>query len=248
MPNNGDSGHATNIANFQKLINAVVSFGPAYAPSKDAYKVPALQAQYTACAGANSAVKGPLADYNQTTTKRTSDFIALDRLTTRLIAMFRSSDAGQQVKDFAKTRADKIRGFKKKASPAPAPSPENGETPEDKKHSTSQRSYVMRAENFDAFINILKAEPSFAPTEADLQMAQLESLQSSLIVATNTVDLSYKSLKNVRYLRNDALYKAETGMVEVAKAVKDYVKGAFGASSPQYKEISGLRFTRPSNI
>lgn len=244
MPNNRDNGHATNIANFQKLINAVISFGAAYAPSKDAYKVPALQALYTAASAAQSAVFGPRADYNQITTKRSVSFKELDRLTTRLMAMFRSSDAEQQVKDFAKTKADKIRGVHKKPSKTAAPAPASGETPEDKKHSTSQRSYVMRAENYEAFINILKAERSFAPTEADLQAAHLETFHGALVALTNEVDLSYKSLKDVRTLRNEIMYKPDTGLVDVAMAVKDYVKGAFGPNSPQYNEIKGLRFKR----
>ena len=45
--------------------------------------------------------------------------------------------------------------------------------------------------------------------------------------------------------RNAALYDDPTSIYELQKLVKAYVKGAFGASSPQYKQISGLEFTKP---
>lgn len=37
----------------------------------------------------------------------------------------------------------------------------------------------------------------------------------------------------------------ETGLVDIVDDVKKYVKSLFGASTPQYKQISGLKFTRP---
>ena len=38
------------------------------------------------------------------------------------------------------------------------------------------------------------------------------------------------------------MYKANTRMVDIALDSKAYIKSAFGATSPQYKQISGIAF------
>ena len=42
---------------------------------------------------------------------------------------------------------------------------------------------------------------------------------------------------------NDLMYKANTRMVDIALDSKAYIKSAFGATSPQYKQVSKLKFT-----
>jgi hypothetical protein len=41
------------------------------------------------------------------------------------------------------------------------------------------------------------------------------------------------------------IYNELTGLVDISFDVKLYVKSVFGATSPQYKAISGLKFTNP---
>jgi hypothetical protein len=58
--------------------------------------------------------------------------------------------------------------------------------------------------------------------------------------AKSTVPIVLEHLTN----RDQLLYGEETGMVDVAMDVKNYVKSVFGAISPQYKQVSRLRFTK----
>ena len=39
------------------------------------------------------------------------------------------------------------------------------------------------------------------------------------------------------------MYKANTRMVDIALDSKAYIKSAFGGTSPQYKQVSKLKFT-----
>ena len=50
---------------------------------------------------------------------------------------------------------------------------------------------------------------------------------------------------NARISRNSVLYAENTGLVEIALEVKKYVKAIFGATSPQYKQVSGIKFKKP---
>jgi phosphopantetheine adenylyltransferase len=68
-----------------------------------------------------------------------------------------------------------------------------------------------------------------------LLYATLKQLNVSVI--SNEIALS-----NVRLLRNEVMYNSETGLVATGQHVKTYVKSVFGASSAQYKQVSGLIF------
>lgn len=51
-------------------------------------------------------------------------------------------------------------------------------------------------------------------------------------------------LSNARISRNKTFYDAETGLVKLSGDVKKYVKSVYGAISPEFKQVSGLSFTR----
>jgi hypothetical protein len=53
------------------------------------------------------------------------------------------------------------------------------------------------------------------------------------------------ALAKLRIVRNALLYTKITGIVDVANAVKIYVKSVFGTTSPQYRQASSLKFTNP---
>lgn len=239
MPSNSETGHAKNIANFQLIIDACTGYGPSYKPSDADLALPALNTKKAACAAAHSAVKDPLAIYGQAVGDREALYATVDPLTTSILNMFQLTDAPANVKKSAKTIADKIRGANRKRKSPPPP----GEAPEANDHSTSQRSFVMIADNFESLISIVKAEPTYNPAEDNLKVAVLETLHAQMLSLNTTTDNAFKALNTVRTVRNQLLY-ATGGLVDTVLDVKKYVKAAFGSRSSKYKEISGLEFRR----
>ena len=55
--------------------------------------------------------------------------------------------------------------------------------------------------------------------------------------------LTFHTRNRYRAFYNDLMYKANTRMVDIALDSKAYIKSAFGATSPQYKQVSKLKFT-----
>lgn len=242
MASTTETGHAKNVANFKSLTNAIANMGELYRPSAERLKLPPLIALHTACEAADSAVDPLRSAYNRIATDRQDFYLPLGSgLVTQLLAIFNVTEAKPNVKSFAKTTANKLRG-KAKKTPTPPPAP--GETKEDVKHSTSQRSFVMLADNFEAFIAILEAEPTYSPAEEELKVATLKARLAQMKALNNDTDLAYKALKNARIARNRLLYGTGTGLVDVALDVKEYVKGAFTTRSQFYKDIKGLQFKR----
>ena len=50
---------------------------------------------------------------------------------------------------------------------------------------------------------------------------------------------------NTTQNRNNALYATDTGIVDLAEEVKKYVKSVKTITLPEFRQISGLKFTRP---
>lgn len=91
-------------------------------------------------------------------------------------------------------------------------------------------------------IAILSTEPTYLPNENDLKITTLNTLLTTLKNTNTGVTNAYTTVSNARIARNLSLYNPTNGICATAKEVKAYVKSVFGATSPQYKQISGLEF------
>jgi len=109
--------------------------------------------------------------------------------------------------------------------------------------SSSQMSFDNRLDSFDKLIQLLGNIPQYAPNEEELKVSTLSNFYASLSSANVAAGQAETDLSNIRLTRNELLYKAGTGLVDVAMSVKTYVKSLFGATSPQYKQVSGLTFS-----
>jgi hypothetical protein len=83
----------------------------------------------------------------------------------------------------------------------------------------------------------------YTPNEADLSVSGLNTLLTSMQTANSGVINAYTAFSNSRIVRDKTLYDESTGLVTAAAEVKKYVKSLFGASSPQYKQVSKLQFS-----
>jgi 3-dehydroquinate synthase class II len=101
-------------------------------------------------------------------------------------------------------------------------------------------------DHFAQLIATLTAEPKYLPNENELKVATLSTLLADLRAKNTAVITATTALSNARIARDKALYGETTGLLDVAQDIKQYVKSLFGATSPQYRQISGLKFTRSS--
>ena len=103
-------------------------------------------------------------------------------------------------------------------------------------------SFDNRIENFDKLIMLLSSVPLYNPNEEELKIEALKALHSQLKEKNTEVILPIVQLSNSRISRNKILYKENTGLVDIAIDSKTYIKSVFGATSPQYKQVSRLYF------
>lgn len=239
-----ETGHAKNIANFETLISVVQSYGTAYNPPRVNLKLPALTPIPGAALDAVAEVNHFLDADTVAGKERETAFAGLGKLVTRVIGALELTDADATIGDRARTLARKIKGGR--AGDKPEDDPATPETDESQTaHSVSQLSYDNQLANFEALVQLLEAQPAYAPNETELQSDSLRTRADNMR-AKNTAAVNARTALTVaRNQRDDILYKPDTGLYDIANAVKKYVRSAFGADSTQYAQIKDLKFTEP---
>jgi hypothetical protein len=244
MASISETGHAKNVANYEKLIADITSLGAAYNPSKANLKLAALNIQLTTAKAAITAVNSAEPAYKNAVSARDVAFAPFSKLITRVNNALKASDTTVQVDDSAMTLVRKLQG--RRATPKKTDEQKQAAVASGKEVveiSSSQMSFDSRLDNFDKLIKLLTSVTAYAPNEADLKVAALTTLYTDLKTKNTAVTTAEKPLTNARIARNDVLYKANTGVVDITVDIKSYIKSIYGATSPQYKAISGLKFT-----
>lgn len=251
MASTTETGNAKNVANFEDLISFCTGYGATYNPSKASIKLPALNTQLITSRTSLTAVNNALPAYNNATAAREIAFGPLSKLITRVTNAVGACGASIGIVDDVKTIARKLQGRRadaKKVIDPIAPDPNNPPAPTSKTISVSQLSFDSRIENLEKLNQQLATITQYIPNENDLKVTALNVLLADLKVKNTSVVAATTPLSNARINRNKTLYDPTTGLVTTAAEVKMYVKSVFGASSPQYKQISGIKFTTPKGI
>ena len=246
MASTSETGHAKNVANFDELISFVTGYRESYNPSKATIKLDALKALSDHAKHSINAVSSMEPAYKSAVAAREVVFIPLSKLTTRIMNSIKATDTTVQVDENARTLVRKIQGVRataKKTEDEKKALAEKGK--EVVEISTSQMSYDNRLDNFFKLIQLLSSVPEYSPNEKELKIEHLNTILDDLKAKNAAVVESYIPLSNARIRRNDLLYKENTGLYDVALDVKNYIKSVFGATSPQYKQVSKIKFTAP---
>jgi hypothetical protein len=244
MASTTETGHAKNVATFEDLISFCTGYGATYNPSKAALKLPALATQNTGAIAALQAVKVAKTAFDNATNAREVAFTPLKPLATKIVNGLSATEATAQTVDDVKTTNNKIQGKRAKAIEKPTAAALAAGAEPVKTTSTSQQSFDKLIDHFAQMIATLTAEPKYLPNENELKVATLNTLLTDLRAKNTAVISATTALSNARITRDKALYAEITGILDVAQDTKQYVKSLFGASSPQFKQVSGLKFTR----
>jgi chromosome segregation ATPase len=241
MASTSEVGHAKNVANFQDLIEFVTGYGATYNPSKSSLKLAQLVALKATAETKLTDVISKNTNYNNKVNERMVAFSNLKSLSTRLVNALQTTDATTQTINDAKTFNRKMQG--KKASASQTPTDPNAPAPTT--ISTSQQSYDQLIQHLTGLKTVLEEEPSYTPNETELQVATIDAKIADLTAKNTAVSTAYTNISNSRISRNETLYTSDNGIFETASEVKKYIKSVFGASSPQYNQVSGIKFSKP---
>ncbi len=240
MASTSETGHAKNISNFESLISNCNGYGPSYNPSNDDLKLASLTQLHTNAVHSNDLVKTTEATFNDIEVQRMIEFKPLKSLATRMLAALNGAQPPATVIADAKTINMKIQGRRADNS-VKAIIPGGTEA---HRISVSQQSYDFQIEHFERFIELVSIEPKYDPNENDLTVTALIAYKTQMVSSNTNVKSAYVPYSNAIIARNHVLYNSGDGLTTRAFLVKAYVKSLFGASSPEYKQISKLHFRK----
>ncbi len=237
MKSKSEVGHAKNVANLNDLISFVDSYGAAYNPTKTGLKLPALQQLAIDAQTDLTNVINKGVAYNHTVNDRGEAFATLPGFATRVMNSLKATDASPELIKDAQGFNRKLQGGRAKPKPPVDP---NATPPSS--NSISQQSFDQKVQHFQALIAVVASEDSYEPGEDDLKVDGMNVRLAEYVAKNNEVDTAFTALSNARVARNKTLYKSSIGLVDVAKAVKNYVKSVYGAKSPEYAQVSPISF------
>ena len=245
MAQTSETGHAKNVSNFAQLVAICTSYGAIYQPSNPAIQLQGLDNVLVKAKGCMSSINSADAIFSNALSTRVMAFNPFRKLVTRIGNAVKSSVVSKQTKDQVAAIIRKLQG--RRATPKISEEEKQAALAAGKEIvevSSSQMSIDSQLENFDKLIKLLSSIPEYAPNESELTVAALTALYEDMFAKNTAVITAEIPVSNFRISRNDILYKEITGLVDVAAASKMYIKSVFGATSPQYKQVSSLRFTR----
>jgi len=239
MKSNSEKGHAKNVANFETIIITCSGYGELYNPSNPALKIESLQAKFDKANQRLKKVKITKEPFDSITGARQTLFKPLRSYATRVINALMAQNAPKTVIKDARTIVRKMTG--KRASET------NKNISEENQISVSQQSFDKLVDNFEELIVLTENVSTYNPNEADLKIEYMQNFHSELKASNTQVKNAANPYNSALIARNKELYTPQTGLVDLALEVKSYVKSVFGANSPEFRQISGIEFTRPKD-
>ena len=247
MASTSETGHIKTVANFEILISRCTGFGTSYNPSKVTIKLPALIALHTDAEDSITAVDVANTATINAVNARKSTFKPLKGLATRIVNALASTDASDELIEDARSINRKIQGTRKGGTTPPETPPTPPDPTSETTHiSVSQQSYDNQVENFFRLGKLVESEPTYTPNETDLQLPALIAFHHDLKAKNTAVINANTAAGNARINRNKILYQDKTGLYDIAGEVKKYVMSVFGGSSPEFKNVSKIKFTKPA--
>ncbi len=238
-----EAGHAKNIANFASYISMVTIMGGVYNPSNALIKLTALQTSLTDFEAAMAAVTPKASAETIALNERQAAFEPLSALVTRIAS---AADVGINNALFSndlRTLKRKLQG--RRASAKVNDDPSTPDIDESKQSiSSSQMSFDNRIANFEELINLLITNGTYKPNEAELQISALEAMLADMKAKNTAAVNAVNEARAARTARDSKLYNETDGIIALTKLVKEYVKSVFGPQSPQYKQLTALKFKK----
>lgn len=237
MSSTSEVGHAKNVANLQKITQQVTTYS-LYNPPIENIALANLQTLYTTATAKLAEVEDKRNANKNAIIIRQTAFENLKSTCTKIVNLLEILGLPQGTLDQARSMNRAIQGSSRKTTTPPEEGKEASKTA-----STSRQSFTQQAENFGILLQLLATIPGYTPNEEDLKLNNLTTYHASLMSSTQAVDQTEAELNTKLIERDKILYAEGTGLYTIAQNIKKYVKSLYGATSPEYTNVSAIEFT-----
>ncbi len=244
MANNKETGHAKNLANFEREVLLALEAKKNYNPFKSILFTDELQAKLQRCKAANDALKAAEPLFIKAQKDRKDLYGKLQSTMLRFTAIIKIIDTTESMKESLHSIINKIKG-RRVSNRIKDTEMKEGEEKVNQ-ISAAQTGFDNRLENFDKFIQRLATIQSYKPNEREHSIEGLLELKQQILQANNNVSQTYAALTNARIARNQEFYAPTDGLVTIGNEVKAYMLSVYGRNSQNYKQFAAIKFTKPA--
>jgi hypothetical protein len=230
------SSYVSTAGSFDKVLSSCKSLGSRYQPNREALMPTALSALSARAQESLKAVTVARTAYRLAVNQRKESFAGISKLAVRIVRMVAASEGSAE--HIADAVAIKNKLYPPKTSRKSDPSAQPGAVAP-RKATNSKLYFDGKMETFESLIQIIEDIGSYNPNEADLKVKALKTKLADLRAKSQAVDQAFINFSNTR-IERDNLFFGKAGIIAVARAVKNYIRGAFGATSRQSGQIGQL--------
>ncbi len=231
-----ETGHGINIINFKKVIDICTGYGVAYAPSNSDLDITAMTAKWVIARDYHKTMLDAVQKSRIPIYERETIFKTLSRKVTKIAGIAGSLNLDTHFKSNVKILADRIRGYKYAIKELPRNEHKSDQV------NRNHLSYIARTGNYKLLIDLLAASSIYCPNEPDLKLESLYTEYSYMNSINQYIEAVLVPVNEARKNRNEILYNEKNGVLVLMKACKSYVKGLYGATSEEYRRLSGIKF------
>lgn len=237
---NHPTGNSINVFNLNELIENIKTLDK-YTPSKLALQLPQLQQLYNKGTWHLEEVLKKKNTWSICVDTRQERYKSLGAFCSRIVGIMSGTNASPADIENAKSIVKKLKGIRlHKPNKKDIPNPEDPEA--NKERSISRASFDSMYECFADLVSLLSMTEGYEPLNPEFTLEALELLKDQLLQANFSIDTAIANINAARISRNEFLYTEETGLVDIALHAKKYIKGVYGATSLEFKDINKIRF------
>ncbi len=240
-----DQTEAKLLTDLQFFVNQISTLGAAFAPPNGFAMPAAIQAKIDAATPVVPQFEQKSAIESAKRHDRADMYNALSPLCTDIINYCKSAG-------WAKNDLDRLKSFSRELKGRPAKGREDDPaTPgidESKAGSSpAQTSYPSRAEHFANYVETLRVDAGYTPTEKHFQLATLDGTTAALRQINTDVAQVATDTDSARTALDAPLYTDADNAVDAANSAKTYLAAAF-KDSQVYNNVKRLKFKKPSRL
>ncbi|HQU85746.1 MAG TPA: hypothetical protein PKY59_21600 [Pyrinomonadaceae bacterium] len=236
-----ETGDMKILGEFRRLLDLIAA-DPLYNHGSGDLKLTNLEAVLTDSKAAVSDIDVKMAPNKVAINARQQSYKEAISMMRGSRSYLKSSGASAAIIADADTFAQKALGVRISKKKLDDPNTPENEALEN--HSASQLSYDAILGHFRGYVEIVKNEPLYTPTETKFKVATLDAKGDELETRNNAVSATFVPLSQAYGMRDEKLYTGEKCLCNLAKRIKEYVKGVHGATSQFYKTVNALSFRR----
>ena len=217
---------------------AIAIFSPAFDPADPTLAATAFMNFLDALDQLNTETSTFVTSYTNGTAERMTMVAEIKDVALRVLSYLKSNPAWKKYLPGIKSLVDKIRGTSARRAKPPAATETPG-SPQAKKRNKGEQSFGEIDTNFDRLVAALGSVPGYAPTTADLTIANLTA-RAAAYSAKNATMSTLGQTVGLKQRDRSAGYDGDGGLREKMKAIKQAVRAQYGSSSAEYAQVKGI--------